>query len=177
MLKWLLIGVAALVGLVALVAVVGVLLPREHSAASSIVVGQPPDSVWPLVRDVGRLADWWPDVERVEQVEDAAGREVWRQHLRVGAAMSIVVTEDVPPTRFVTEIDAPEGAPFGGSWTYEIRAVNGGTRVTITEDGWIANPFFRLMANVVFGLHGTMDSYLEALGHRLDEDVQPVHER
>lgn len=176
MLKWVLTGVAVLVGLVAIVAVVGVLLPREHSATSSIVLGQPPDSVWPVVRDVGLLADWWPDVDRVERVEDPAGREVWRQHLRVGVPMAIVVTEDVPPTRFVTEIDAPDGAPFGGSWTYEVHAADGGTRVTITEDGWIANPFFRFMANLVFGVHGTMDSYLEALGHRFNEDVQPVHE-
>ncbi len=176
MLKWVLIAVGGLVGVVVLMGLVGLFLPREHVASSSLVIRQPPDSVWMVVRDLGHTAEWWPQVERVERMADARGREVWRQQTRNGGPMSLVVTDEAAPTRLVTEIDAAAGAPFGGTWTYEIRQAEGGSRVTITERGWIANPFFRLMANVVFGMHATMDSYLQALARRFNEDVTPVHE-
>jgi len=60
----------------------------------------------------------------------------------------------------VTQIESPPGAPFGGKWTYEIALVEGGSRVSVTEQGWIANPIFRFMSRVVFGYYGTLDGYL-----------------
>lgn len=174
MVKWMAIAVAVLAGLVALVALIGWLLPREHVATSRVVIRQPPDTVWMVVRDLGLLAEWWPDVERVEPVGDAGGREVWRQHLTTGP-LTLAVVEDDPPHRLVTRIESSDGAPFGGTWTYRIEPVDGGSRVTIIEDGWIANPIFRFVSAVFMGKHGTMDRYLRALGRRFDEEVMPVH--
>lgn len=175
MLKWLLIGLVSLAVLAGAVVLVGLVLPRDHVASSSVVIRQPRDTVWLAVRDLAMVAEWWGDVEQVEPIADPQGREKWRHHLKSGFPMPLVVTEDEPAARLVTEIDAPD-APFGGTWTYEIRPADGGSRVTLTERGWIANPVFRFMAHTFFGLHGTMDSYLTALGRRFDEDVTPVHE-
>ena len=47
--------------------------------------------------------------------------------------------------------------------------------MTVTEQGWVANPLFRFLSRVVFGHYGTLDSYLTALGKRFGEDVMPVH--
>ncbi|HZD05714.1 MAG TPA: hypothetical protein VE173_12380, partial [Longimicrobiales bacterium] len=62
---------------------------------------------------------------------------------------------------------ADEGLPFGGTWTYVLEPDAGGTRVTLTEDGEIYNPFFRFMARFVFGYDGTMRSYLDGLEARM----------
>jgi uncharacterized protein YndB with AHSA1/START domain len=175
MLKWLLIAGGAVLALVLVVVVVGLLLPREHVASSTVVLRQPPDSVWAVVRSLGAVDAWWPEITRVEPLADALGREGWRQHMKSGYPLPLVVTEDRPPARLVTEIASAPGAPFGGTWTYDIEPAEGGSRVTIIERGWIANPIFRFMANVFFGMHGTMDGYLRALGRRFGEDVTPVH--
>lgn len=176
MLKWLLIVGVGLVGLVAAVALIGWTMPREHIASSTVIIQRPPDRVWAVVRDLAAVDTWWPDVQRSERVDDERGREVYRHVQKSGYAMSFVVVESKPPSILVTEIDATSNAPFGGRWTYQIAPMDGGSRVTITEDGWIANPFFRFMANLFLGMHRTMDSYLEALGRHFGEAVTPLHQ-
>lgn len=175
--KWLLYGIGGVVALVLLVALVGALLPREHVATSRITLRQPPDTVWKVVRDLGGITAWWPDLKQAERAPDQGGREVWRHTMKDGYAMALVVRESQPPGWLVTEIDSPAGAPFGGSWTYQLAPADGGSRVSVTERGWIANPIFRFMARVVFGYHGTLDSYLKALGRKFGEEVAPTHER
>lgn len=174
MLKWLFAAALVLVGVVAVVAVIGWMLPRDHVAASSILVRAPADSLWQVVRALGEAAAWWPAVTRVERIDDQQGRELYRHHMKGSGPIPLLVTESHPPNRLVTEIATADG-PFGGTWTYEIAAEGEQSRVTVTERGWIANPIFRFMANVVFGVHGTIDSYLEALARHFGEDVTPVH--
>lgn len=82
--------------------------------------------------------------------------------------MLLEVVEDDPPRRLVGRI-VDTGAPFGGSWTYQVTPVDGGSRVSVTEDGWVSNPIFRFMARFVFGYHSTLDSYLRALGRRFGD--------
>ena len=129
--------------------------------------------MWATVRDVGGVPRWWPEVKTSTRVPHPAGREVWHQEVG-GFTMSFEVTEDAPPLRLVTTIVAPPGSAFGGTWTYELAAADGGTRVTVTEAGWIGNPVFRVMGHLG-GLHRTMDDYLTALGARFGEAVTPEH--
>jgi len=153
MLKWTLVVVGALLAVVVLVMLVGAFMPREHLASS------PP---------------WWPDVTSSERTPQSGEGERWIQKTKTGE-MPIVVVREEPPRLLTARIDVPDDAAFGGTWTYQIEPVNGGTRVTVTEDGFINNLLFRFMANTVFSLHGTMDSYLRALGRRFGEEVNPEH--
>lgn len=173
--KWLLVGIGAIIVLVGLLAIYGALLPRTHVASSSIVLKQPPDSVWPVIRDLGALPSWWRDVKRSVRLPDEGGKERWEQQTGMGP-MSLEIAESLPPVRLVTRIiPRPGAADFGGTWTYEIAVAGGGSRITITEEGWVANPLFRFMSYKVFGLYGTMDGCLKALGSRFGESVQPAH--
>lgn len=173
--KWVIIVVGGLIAMVGLMALIGAFLPRDHVAASSVELRQSPDSVWRTMRDLASLATWWPDMQESRRVEDSAGREVWSQKMKNGFVMRGIVTESMPPTRFVTTIDAAPGAPFGGSWTYEIEPAGGGSRVTVTERGWVANPIFRFMSRFIFGYHRSQDAYLTALGRKVGEAVSPAH--
>lgn len=171
--KWILrvtvVGVAAVIALLA----AGMVLPRAHVAASGVTLRQRPESVWAAVRDLGGVPRWWPAVTSATRVADPAGREVWRQEVD-GFSMTFVVTDVAAPARLVTTIEAPPGSAFGGTWTYELSPADGGTRVSVTESGWIANPLFRVMAHLG-GFHRTLDGYLTALGAHFGEAVSPEH--
>jgi len=163
--------IAALVGLAA---AYGATLPREHVATSRITLSEPQDQVWAVVRNPAALVRTWPDLVRAEQVTDPRGREVWSEVVD-GFEMRLVITEARPPARLVTTIDADPDAVFGGRWVYQLGpAPGGGTQVTITEEGWVGNPLYRVMGRF-FGQHQSIDGYLRALGQHFNEVVRPEH--
>ncbi len=171
--KRILILVGGFAGLVALAWVAGSLLPRDHRAASSITLSQPPEAVWLVVRDLAALKGTWPELTEAVMSADSVGREIWHEKVD-GFDMRLLVTESVPLSRFVTLIQSPPGASFGGRWIYQLDPAGSGTRVTVTEEGWVANPFFRLMSKLG-GHHRSIDGYLTALGKHFGETVTPEH--
>jgi len=144
--KWILIGLAVVVGLIVLVTVIGAFLPRDHTASRAIGLHQPPETVWATIRNLAGTAAWFPEGARVE----------------------VEVVEDRRPTKLVTRVVTGPRAPFGGTWTYELQLAPGGSRLTITERGWIAVPPFRVVAHLM-GLDTTIKSYLTALAKKFGE--------
>lgn len=174
-LKWALAVVGGFVALVAAATAVGALLPRDHVASSTVTLRQAPDSVWSVVRDFAGQPFWWKDLTGVVRLPDVDGRERWQQQYTSGP-MALEIVEDQPPRRLVTRIvPSRNAASYGGTWTYEVSAVGDQTRLTITEQGWVANPLFRFVARTMLGPHTTMDSYLKALSRRLGQEAKPVH--
>ena len=53
----------------------GLTLPREHRAASRIILPAPRDSVYYVMRDIGALPTWWPSATKVEMVSGTDGWE------------------------------------------------------------------------------------------------------
>ena len=74
--------------------------------------------------------------------------------------------ESEPPRRLVTRI-TDKTLPFGGAWTFTLQPVDGGTKLTITENGEVYNPLFRVMSRFVFGHTATIDRYLTDLQKHL----------
>ena len=151
----------------------GLTLPREHRAVSQIALSAPIDSVWKVIRDVGGVTAWHKDFTRSDPAPARNGHEVWTQE-GGGQTMAIELVEITPPTRLVTEIVNDGSAPWGGRWSYELRASGTGTVVTITEDGWVGPALFRTMMKVR-GAHATMDAYLTSLAKRFGETATPAH--
>jgi len=173
--KWVLIVVGAVLGLVALITLIGAFVPREHRATSTVVLHQPVDSVWKVVRDLGGVPAWWPEIKESVRLPDKDGHDVWRQKMS-GWDVPLIVIESTAPRRLLTQIDTSAGGAFGGTWTYELTPDSGaGTKISVTEAGWIGNPIFRTLSRFVFGYYGSLDGYLRALGKRFGETVEPVH--
>jgi uncharacterized protein YndB with AHSA1/START domain len=170
--KIVLIVVIALVVLAAVVTIVGLLLPRTHSASSSVTLKQPIDSVFSTVRDMESLPKWWTGVTVSERVAGATG-ERWKQ-VGGGNTMQLDVVDVQPPAGFRTKIVEEKGAPFGGEWVYTLTPANGGTTITVTENGWIGPPPFRVVMKLM-GEHRTLDGMLTALGKHYGETVTPIH--
>ena len=170
--RWLVVASVALVGVVLLVACTGALLPRDHLATRRVRLHRSPAEVWAVIRDFGRAAEWRPDVKSVDLLGEVAGRPRFRENGGNGAILFEVV-EEAAAARLVTRI-ADDSLPFGGTWTYELRAADGGSELTITERGEVKNVVYRALARFVFTHHRTMEQYLRALGRHFGEDLAPA---
>ena len=165
MLKWILIGAGGLAALVLLIALIGALLPAGHRASRRVNLPASPERVFEVITDVGRYAEWRPDVKRVEVLPDSSGGLRFREQGAHGEVL-YRVEESVPPRRWVTRIDDPS-LPYGGSWTYQLAPEAGGTALTITEDGEVKNPIFRFLSRTVFSTSATIEKYQAAVRERL----------
>ena len=172
--KWVLIILGSVLALVALMALIGAFVPREHRATSTVTLRQPIDTVWAAVRDLGGVPSWWPEIKESIRQPDKNGQEVWRQKMS-GFDVPLIVIEATAPTKLVTQIDTSAGGAFGGTWTYDLAPESGGTKISVTEAGWIGNPIFRFLSRFAFGYYGSLDGYLKALGRRFGAEVQPAH--
>ncbi|MFY9826682.1 MAG: SRPBCC family protein [Thermoanaerobaculia bacterium] len=171
--KWILIAIAAILGLVLLVFAVGAAMPREHEVARTITLHQPAEPIWNVITNYPESPRWRPDVARVEHLPDHDGHPVWREIDKHGKGVPYETIQSDAPRTLGRRIADPR-LPFGGTWTFELTPSGEGTAVRITERGYVDNPAFRFISVVVIGQTTFMDTYLKALGKRFGEDVQPA---
>jgi hypothetical protein len=137
--KWVGFAVAGLAALAAIVAIMGSQLPRDHVASRTLRVRRTPEEVWPVVT-----------------------------RLMAASSVSADIIEQDPPRRLVSRVKETEKM-FGGTWTVVSSLDPGGSTLTITEDGWVANPIFRFVSRFVVGHHSTMDGILKGVAKELGE--------
>lgn len=164
--KWFLVFTAAAAGLIVIALVVGWLLPESHTATVMRTVDGSPVEVWSEINHPAAFPEWRPGVESVQvTAEGPAGPTRWVERSGTGE-LPLVVEERDPPRRLVVRIGG-EDLPFGGTWTYDLERDGDRTRVTVTEDGEIYNPFFRFVARFFLGYDATMRDYLDGLESRM----------
>jgi hypothetical protein len=167
----LLIGTVAL-GVLALVLVVGWLLPKQHVAARALALHRKPEEVFQLISDFKAAPTWRSDVQQIEMLEAVNGHVRYREKSTNGT-ITFEVMESNPPSRMVTRI-ADEGLPFGGRWIFEITPAGEGCRLNITERGEIYNPVFRFVSRFLLGYERTLDAYLQNVSRKFGEKAVPT---
>jgi len=170
--RWVLYGVIVLVGLAAVIFLIGLMLPATHEVSRSVVLGNPPDEIWAVITDFASNPSWRDDIQRVSRLSDREGRPVWREESKGGDVIPYETIESRPPSRLVRRIADPS-LPFGGTWTIDLAPEGARTRVTITENGEVRNAIFRFVSVVILGHTTYIDKYLIALGRRFGQSVQP----
>lgn len=166
--KLLLILAPLIVGLLAAIATIlvgGMLMPKAHTVARSVRLPAAPEAVWATITDFPRHPEWRPKVRTVERLADSGGNPTWVEINARGERLPLEVIESQSPRVLKTRIADPK-LPFGGTWTYELSAEGGGTRLRITEDGEIYNPAFRYISRII-GQAATVEGYLRALAKRM----------
>ena len=146
--KWVVFAVAGLAALVAIIAGIGSMFPRNHVASRTLRVKRTPQDLWPVITELMAASDVPTDI-----------------------------VESDPPRRLVSRVRESEKM-FGGTWTVVLAPAApspgssqaDGSTVTITEDGWVANPIFRFMSRLVIGHHATMDALLKNVAKRFNEE-------
>ncbi len=157
----------ALAVLVVAVLVTGWLLPERHVASGRAAFSAAPAEVWQAVSDYRTQGEWRDDVVAVEVVPGANGRTLVREVDADGETLTYAIVESEPPRRLVRRI-ADESLPFGGTWTFEIEALDTGSRLTITEHGEVYNPVFRFVSRFVLGHTASIEHYLAQLRRHLE---------
>jgi Polyketide cyclase / dehydrase and lipid transport len=174
MLAWIVGAIVAALGVLLVAArIVGGRLPRGHVAAARAHYARSPEVLWATITNLADAPNWRSGLRQVERLADRNGRQVWIEVTRTGR-MPIVFEVVEPPRRLVIRILDEEKLPFGGTWTFEIEPQQDGATLTIRENGEIYNPMFRFMGRYVFGYEGPIRKYLQDLGKKLGEKVQPV---
>lgn len=169
--KWILIVLGVVVGLILFIGIVGMLIPKSHVASRKARFNQTPEIVFDAITEFQGQTAWRTGLAKVERLPDRDGKAVWREtNRRTGPLTMMILTSD-PPYRMVSQI--VDNKSFGGSWTYELAPTEGGCELTITESGEIYNPIFRVFARFVFGYTATMETYLRQLGTKFDEVAEP----
>ena len=135
--KWILLSLVVLVIFVVAIAIIGSRLPRDHVASRSLTVRRSPQEVWAAVT-----------------------------HATAASSVPVDIVEQDPPRRLVTRVKESEKM-FGGTWTIAIAPTPEGAMLTITEQGWVANPIFRFISKYLIGHEATMDALLKKTAQEL----------
>jgi hypothetical protein len=159
----------ALAGLIALAALAGALLPREHSATRKARYRVSPEALYAVLAGP---PDWRTGVASFGVLPEEGGRKRWWEEDAHRQKVTFELVEDRFPSKIAVRI-AGRGLPFGGTWSFEIAPVaGGGSELRIREDGEIHNVIFRFLARFFFGYTANIETYLRDLGAKFDEPVQ-----
>lgn len=156
------ISLAVIVAAVLAAYLAGSLLPREHTASANRTISAPPDQVFEIITGFADTPSWRTGVKSVRVEADGSRYVEESSH----GTIPYRVIERIPNARIVTEIDSAD-LPFGGRWIFELEQQPEGTRVSITENGFVGPPLFRLLSRFVFGHETTMRQYLDDLEKRV----------
>jgi hypothetical protein len=173
--KWVIIAGGTVVLAVALLALIGAMLPVKHYAMRKARFVQTPEAVYAVLAGPPY---WRSDVRAAGELPEKNGRRQWWEQDKHGRKIAYELVEASPPLRRVTRI-ADAGLPFGGTWTIEIVPLlptelqgTGGSEVRIAEAGEVYNVFFRFLSRFVFGYTGNIEGVLNDLGKKFGEAVR-----
>lgn len=146
-----------IVAAIALVIVIGSLLPTKHVATRTATLRAAPNDIFRLISGP---QNWRTDL-REYKFFDQDGRHMVRETDKHGQTITYEIVQSQPTTLLKRTI-SDKSLPFGGSWTWNVQPSNDGSSVTITEDGEVYNPIFRFISRFI-GHTRTMDNYLGML--------------
>ncbi len=169
--KTILLILSVLVGLVILATLVGMLLPREHTATRVATYRQEPAALFAVVRDLATQPAWRSGLKSVEILPARAGQPAHRENGPHGP-ITYVMLEEHPAEKLVLQI-ADEALPYGGTWTFAFSPAGSGGMLRITERGFVKPALFRFLARFVFGHTTTIETYLRDLGKKFGQNVNP----
>jgi hypothetical protein len=166
--KILLIAIGMLAGLIFLVVVVGMALPKAHTSSRTALFKSTPEQLFALIDGP---QTWRSNVRKYELVADPKGLRRWRETDGHGQTITYEAVERQPPTLLKTRIITPN-LPYSGTWTLNLGQGNGSTVLRITEQGEVYNPVFRFISRFVIGQNRTIETYLRDLGTATGQEIR-----
>ncbi|MDP8208285.1 MAG: SRPBCC family protein [Candidatus Electryonea clarkiae] len=149
----------------------GASFPEEYSVSRTTLIHQPVDSTWNVVTDHLNYPQWREDLASVEILSSEGGLTAWKEIYKQGNQEMSFETVTLDTLKLWVIRIADSNVPVSITWTMDFDSTEAGTKLTLTEQSKVKNPFFRLMIYQVFGISSNIEIYLKALGKRFDEVV------
>ena len=151
---------------VAVVFLIGWRLPESHEVSVERDYAAAPERVYQEISSPKEYPRWRSGVQKVDMLEATDDRLERFKEYALGDEVTYVIEEKVPGQRFVTTI-ADKDLPYGGTWIFEMTPLATGTRLRITEEGEVYNPFFRFVSRFILGHTRSIETYHSDLEKRL----------
>lgn len=161
--KWVWIVLAAIAAIGVVVAAIGAMLPQSHTATRSARFRRSTEEVFAVVTGP---PEWRSSVKEFGTLPNGNTWEVDSSNERI----EYQILENTPPNRYVTKI-ATQGIPYGGGWEIEITPIADGSTIRVTENGEVYNVIFRFVSRFIIGHTSTIETYLQDLGRKFNEDI------
>lgn len=155
----LILSLAVLLLLVALVFLIGWLLPATREGRAETVIAAPPDRVLAVIADVEAQPEW----REVGSVTRTA--EGWEEVTPRGERIAFVA-EEMTETRFRLRFASDAG--YTGAWEALLEPVAEGTRIAVVERATVPSPLGRIIARLMFDPGAFATTYLAALKARVE---------
>lgn len=167
---WIWIGVVigAIVLLVLIAAVVGSRLPEGHRASRTLTLSVPRSELWARITDFSAQVEWNKRLSKTERLPDRDGCETW-QDTYGRNKLILIVRESTPQQRLVREVEDPAGY-FSGDWTFELADSDGGSTLTITENGAVHSAIARAFMKLFWNNAAYVERYLRSLAESFGQE-------
>lgn len=161
MMTYLLISIVAII---AILFIVGLLIPKQRTFTKTAVLNSNVTKVFNLVTDFKNQTTWRNDVKEIIVIDD----NTWTEVPQKGTAITFKVKRKIENEIFEIEIIEPKN--FNGYWvgTFNQKTLNE-TAIEFKEVVTISNPFFRTLSYLFIDLDKTMDLYIQNLIQKLGE--------
>lgn len=153
-------SLVAVVLVVALILIIGWLLPATREGRAEITIAAQPDLVAAVIADVETQPEW-RDLGTVSRTETG-----WFEMTLRGERIDFVADEmstDRISLRFTSD------AGYSGEWQAFLEPVSGGTRISVIERATVPSPLGRIMARLLFDPTEFATTYLARLKARVEE--------
>lgn len=138
--------------------------PEMHTSKGSETIAAKVADVFELQADVPSQTQWRSDLKEVRNWNPGKdGKASWTELWKDGRNEFKLEVLEYEKNKHIKVKIEDENKMFYGTWTYDFEEVEGGTRVTITENGGIPNPFFRGMYTLMNASDKTLKAHLADL--------------
>ncbi|BDA79675.1 polyketide cyclase [Leptospira kobayashii] len=152
-----------LFALVFVIYLVGRSLPADHTVSLSRVFSSSSEIIYEKIKNFKDYPLWRPNLKLIQPVSATSWKET-DSHKNI-MTYSFIRDEK---NRLIESKIMDEDKPFGGSWTFELKTVPGGTELTITENGKVFSPIFRFVSKYIFGHTSTIEAYFGYMEKELE---------
>lgn len=166
---WVLLAIASFV---ALVVVIGLLMPVRYEGRTTASFPHGAQVVWDALQDVEAHPMTGRMMKSVERLPDVDGRPAWNEDMGRGEIISVTTPVCEPPRRLVRAM-ASACVNMTSRWEYALDDAGDGCRVTLSgvtdiERGTWHTPLFRVMMVLGGGVKKGLDLQLAAVAATLN---------
>ncbi|MFY7787523.1 MAG: hypothetical protein ACOVQA_06580 [Thermoflexibacteraceae bacterium] len=157
------VAIISMLALIAVVFVVGLLLPKERIFVKAATLKSSPQKIFQLVTEVQHQATWRSDIQTIQIIDE----NTWTEVPKKGTPITFRTKQKIDNQLFEIEIIAPKN--FTGTWIGTFEGTPQGTKIVFKEVITIENPFFRVLSSIFVDLDKTMEIYIADLKAKLGE--------